>query len=62
MNAIEQPVYDNSDLSSRDAWFLRNLRPAMNYIQSLGVSEYEEIMELVAIQYDRQLINQQVSK
>jgi hypothetical protein len=56
MKAIEQPTYNNSDLSSRDAWFMNNLRAVMNYMDKLGVTDYDEIMDLVAIQYDRQVM------
>jgi hypothetical protein len=56
MKAIEQPVYDNSDLSNSDAWLMRNLRPFMNYMTSLGVTDFDEIMELSKIQYDRQVL------
>lgn len=56
MKAIEQPTYNNSDLSSRDAWFMNNLRAVMNYMDKLGVTEYDEIMELATIQYDRQVM------
>jgi hypothetical protein len=55
MKAIEHPTYNNRDLSSRDAWFMNNLRPVMNYMDKLGVTEYNEIMELATIQYERQL-------
>ena len=53
---IQLPVYDNSDLSSRDAWFMRNLRPIINYMASLGVTEYDEMIELATIQYERQIM------
>lgn len=56
MNAISLPVYDNSDLSSRDAWFMNNLRVIVTYMSSLGVTEYDEMIELATIQYERQIM------
>ena len=56
MNAIQLPVYNNSDLSSRDAWFMNNLRVIVNYMSSLGVTEYDEMIELATIQYERQIM------
>ena len=56
MNAIEQPVYDNSDLSTWDAWLVRNLRPFMSYMADLKIDDFDEMMELAKIQYDRQVL------
>ena len=53
---IQLPVYDNSDLSSRDAWFMNNLKVIINYMSSLGVTEYDEMIELATIQYERQIM------
>jgi hypothetical protein len=56
MKAISLPVYDNSDISSRDAWLMNNLRQLVNYMATINVTDFDEIMELATIQYERQVM------
>jgi hypothetical protein len=56
MKAISLPVYDNSDISSRDAWLMNNLRQLVNYMATINVTDFDEIMELATIQYERQIM------